>query len=395
MKFNKKNHQLISLVGGFTLIELTVVVMILGTLSSLGISNISKWLRLSKIDQASSILNFSLVECLELSRSGTDITATGPPSDVIDNNRLESSSYKIKTSKNKCADFFITPIDPDENILFEMGYQITADNKVTKIATPADNKSSLVQCKRWAGPNCGATEEQKAAWAAAAALAAEKKLCTDNFYSWLSDTPPNGGTGNSNRWNEATNTCDLTTYAFEGSIVANEAAVEAAQEAKLGAICNAQVLEQKDLDPPTTGTTTLSSCGEKEFHFCAGVDKQTKEAMETCIASNAETVCIAKTEEKRKSGYTGKWGPNNGQDTGPGKCNDVYWMCDQVLYSSETEFNDACIVEPKTPQECLADISTGWGHLERYLIERCAGLGNDEPDWPPCADSGYDACIGL
>ena len=70
-------------------------------------------------------------------------------------------------------------------------------------------------------------------------------------------------------------------------------------------------------------------------------------------------------------------------------------MCDEVLYSSETEFNDACIVEPKSPQECLADLATGWGHLAGYINQRCAGLGNDEPGWPPCADSGYDACIGL
>jgi prepilin-type N-terminal cleavage/methylation domain-containing protein len=194
---NNQNHHLINSDGGFTLIELTAVVVILGILGSLGIGNITRWMKLSKIDQASSILSNSLVECLQITRGGTDPTTVGPPGDVIENNRLESSGYKIKTSKDKCSDFFITPLNDNEKVLFEMGYQITADNQVTKIATPADDQSSLIRCKRWAGPNCGASDEQKAAWAAAAALAAEKKQCTDDFYSWLNG-PPQGTTTDGN-----------------------------------------------------------------------------------------------------------------------------------------------------------------------------------------------------
>ena len=144
----KKNLHLFTSDEGFTLIELTAVVVIMGILSSLGIGNITRWIKLSKIDQASSLLSNSLVECLQSTRGGTDPTTVGPPGDVIDNNRLESSGYKIKTSKDKCADFFITPISSDEKVLFEMGYQINVDNKVTKIATPADNQSSLIRCKR-------------------------------------------------------------------------------------------------------------------------------------------------------------------------------------------------------------------------------------------------------
>ena len=171
----KKNLHFNSSNEGFTLIELTAVVVILGILGSLGIGNITRSMKSSKIDQASSLLSNSLVECLQITRGGTDPTTVGPPDDVIDNNRLLTSGYKIKTSKDKCADFFITPLSSEDTVLFEMGYQITADNQVTKIATPADSQSSLTRCKRWAGPNCGASEEQKAAWAAAAALAAEKK----------------------------------------------------------------------------------------------------------------------------------------------------------------------------------------------------------------------------
>ena len=124
MKNNNSIHEIpLSLKNdeGFSLIELSAVVVVLGVLASLGIGNINKWMKLSKIDQATSVLSNSLVECLQSTRGGSDPTTVGPPSDVIDNNRLASSGYKIKTTKDKCSEFFITPIKTDEKLLFEMG----------------------------------------------------------------------------------------------------------------------------------------------------------------------------------------------------------------------------------------------------------------------------------
>ncbi len=392
---NKQNLHLINSDGGFTLIELTAVVVILGILGSLGIGNITRWTKLSKIDQASSLLSNSLIECLQTTRGGTDPTTVGPPTDVIDNNSLESSGYKIKTSKDKCSDFFITPIDENEKVLFEMGYQITADSKVTKISTPADNQSSLIRCKRWAGPNCGASEEQKAAWAAAAALAAQKKECNDNFYSWLNDTPPNGGIGSFNRWNENTNDCSLLTYAFEGSIVADQAAVEAAQAAKLGAICNTKILSQKTLNPPTTGLTQFSECGNQKFYFCLGEDKQTEAAMDACIVQNREAQCIADREKARQNDHLGKYGPFEG----PGTCGETYYMCNKVQLSDEAEFNSsACSTSAKEKKEleekakkCLDKVDKG----KRYTVSVwCKYLGGQVEDWSGCTSTGFYKCMG-
>ena len=366
--------------------ELSVVVAILGILGSFSISNISKWMKLAQIDEAMSVLNNSLVECLQSTRGGTDPTTVSPPSSVIDNTRLEASKYKIKSSKDKCSDFFITPIKEDENQLFEMGYQITSDGNVTKISFPSDDQSSLSRCKRWAGPNCGASAEQQAAWAAAAALAKEKKDCGDTFYSWLNDTPPNGGTGSFKRWDSNSQSCSLTTFAFEGTIVSNQAAVDAALEQKLGAICNAKVIEQKDIK--TTGKTNLSDCPGKTFYFCLGQDKQTEDAMNVCIAENQEQTCIANREQARINDHKGKYGPF----PGPGTCGQTFWMCEKVQFNSETEFNSSsCFTSAKDSKSCLDDPEIVNPSKKALVSSFCIDPGNLK--WHPMCDS-YLTCTG-
>merc|ERR1712159_357603 len=165
-----------------------------------------------------SVLNNSLVECLQTTREGKDPTTESPPAKVIDNQRLGPAKYKIKSENDICSSFYITPIDSEDNVRFEMGYQITASGGVTKIATPADDESSFGRCKRWAGPNCGASAEQQAQWLLEAQLAAAESECTDNFSNWL--TGPPAGTGNQNRWDPVEKTCTLETWAYSGSIVA-------------------------------------------------------------------------------------------------------------------------------------------------------------------------------
>ena len=64
-------------------------------------------MKLAKIDEAITLLNNSLVECLASTRGGVDPTTISPPDNVIDNNRLESSGYKIKTSKDNAQSFLL------------------------------------------------------------------------------------------------------------------------------------------------------------------------------------------------------------------------------------------------------------------------------------------------
>ena len=380
--FSKKNPSLIESEEGFSMIELAAVVAILSILGSLGFTNITKWMKLAQIDEAMSVLNNSLVECLQSTRGGTDPTSVSPPSSSIDNSRLEPAKYKIKNEKDKCSDFFITPIEEDEKILFEMGYQITAAGNVTKISFPADDQSSLQRCKRWAGPNCGASAEQQAAWAAAAALAKAKKDCGDEFYNWLNDTPPNGGTGSFTRWNSNTQSCSLTTYAFEGTIVSNQAAVDAALEQKLGAICTAKVNEQKSIK--TTGKTTLSDCPGKTFYFCLGQDKQTENAMNVCIAENEEQTCIANREQARQNDHKGKYGPF----TGPGTCGQTFWMCNKIQFTSENDYkSSSCAATVEDTESCLDKE----GGRKTTVTSFCIDPGNLK--WHPICDN-YFECTG-
>tara|TARA_Y100001968_G_scaffold253139_1_gene238722 strand:- start:1177 stop:2400 length:1224 start_codon:yes stop_codon:yes gene_type:complete len=351
---------------GFSLIELSVVVFVLGILGSLSIGNISKWTKFSKIDEASSILSSSLIECLELSRGGKDPTSVGPIN-VISNEILESSGYKIKTSKDKCSEFFITPKNSEEKVLFEMGYQITADNQVTKIATPADNESSLIRCKRWAGSNCGASEEQKAAWAAAASLAARKKECNDNFFNWLNGPPP--GTTSENfpkySWNSEQKDCNLRRYAFEGSLFGSQDDVDEAFKKKLGAVCDAKVVSQKNLNPPTDGVVSnFTECPGQIFYFCNGEALANEADMKSCQNKNKAKKCENARDSKAQSNYSGKWGPNEHKLIGPEPCGTTYWMCGGNYTTNESDYKTwSCFSpgggggkqKPKTAEECIAE----------------------------------------
>ena len=320
---------------GFTLIELAVVVAVLSILGSMGIGNITRWIKLSKIDQATALLSNSLVECLESTRSGVDPATTGPPADVIDNNRLESSAYKIKDSKDKCSQFFIVPKDSDENVLFEMGYQITVDNQVTKIATPADNLSSLSRCKRWAGPNCGASEEQKKKWEEERLLAERKKKCEDDYSAWLSDAPPPGRTGSSNTWDSTKKTCTRQKWVCDGTELAGgQEALDKCIEDKQGAECTKNVNDLKNATPPTDGIIeNVPSCpAGNKYYFCQGAKMNNEDEMKACRDKAFSDKCALIYSEKAKTGYSGSWGPrpkdeNGNAIQGPPPCGDIAYMC--------------------------------------------------------------------
>ena len=334
---NKIPH-LINSNEGFTLIELIAVISILSALASLGISNVTKWMKLAKIDEAVVVLNNSLVECLASARSGTDLTTLSPPTDVIDNNRLESTSYIIKTSKDKCADFFITPKNSDENLLFEMGYQINANNNVVKIATPANDQASLIRCKRWAGPNCGASQAQKDAWALAAAIAKAKQECNAAYDSWATGPPPGTTTEGQpqNRWdsskepqltiNNLQSGCSLTTYAYKGQIQSSQAVVDQMISDALGVLCDNKVKEENA--KKVFGIKQYPDvCGDKTFYLCQGADRQTEVAMNNCQSDYQEEVCTSNKNNARTSGEAKYVGPG-----GPGICSKTFYFCDDREY---------------------------------------------------------------
>ena len=367
---------------GYTIIELSVVLVILSILAGVTIPNISKWLKLAKIDETKSLVNSTLAECIQNFRDGTQPADALPPDRVISNDRLGPAGYKIKDSDNKCDSFFVTPKSETEDILFELGFKITASGQVTKIATPANNSASLPSCKRWAVVNCGATAEQIAAWAAQEALEKAKQECETAYNDWFINTPPKGGNGSFNRWDSSANSCTKKVWACEGDSVSDENAFDACQEAILGAACNAKIQEAKTAK--TSAVTTFSECPNRTFYFCNGEDKQTEALMNTCIAASAEATCKNDRETKRvaslsSSSYppNGKWGP----EVGPGECGWERWICNGVEHENEESFNNdencnppepPCAPNPGTESDYCGDSGAWWDHpICNSFNDRC------------------------
>ena len=321
---------------GFTLIELTAVLVILSALSAISLPNVNKWIKLSRIDEAKGSLNFAAANCLQNLRSGSVMTETDVAGIELSNDKLNTIGYKISSEKSKCDNFQIQPINSEDNVLFSFGFRISEEGDVTKIAIPNSNTTSLNSCKKWAGINCGVTPEQQAEWDRIAALAAAKKLCNEEFYKWLNDTPPNGGSGKFSRWDDDNNSCTRTTWGFEGSIVSGEEGYNEALERKLGKECSKKIKDQyttpKTTNPADSSgnysAVTIEECGTKEFWFVNGVDEGSKDEFLAKIAANKELKCLNDREATRqrdgKNSYYGKYGPFNG----PGACGETVWMCD-------------------------------------------------------------------
>ncbi|AIQ97337.1 type II secretion system protein [Prochlorococcus sp. MIT 0801] len=434
---NKKPPHLISSEEGFSIIELTFVVLILGILGSLGIGNITKWTKLAKIDEAMTIMNNSLIECLASTRSGTDPETVSPPSSVIDNNRLSPTGYKVKTDKDKCSEFYITPISSDEKILFEMGYEITSNNQVTKISDPADNQASLNRCKRWGGPNCGPSQLQKDKWAYQKEYDKKSKKCETDFSNFRLGPPK--GSGLRNRWDVSIDTqgctlatcsteyCSVETWLYKGDIVSNEDEYKQKQEEDLGKECSAAILAQKATEfSGAMSSSQLNSCvraGQPEvtYYFCLGDKKNDEDDMNACISANEakiiqqqEDECSFNRNEARLANpkaHDGKYGPH----PGPGTCGETFWMCDEIQYTTESEYNNSncantgggnggggnggggnggggnnCAGDCPTHAQCLAK-SDGPKFLINMWCKQGSGLSND----PLCHGSGYRSCMGF
>lgn len=329
--------------AGYSLVEIAVVISVLSILSAISIPNILKWVQLARIVEAKSILNSAAADCLTESRSGAAAALAATPRS-LDAERLSTTGYQIKDGKDKCQEISIAPASADDKLSYEIGFRLV-DGRIEKFAFPADNQDSLNSCKAWAGKNCGASEAQLAEWARLAALQVEKQKCNDAFNDWLRDTPPNGGTGQRNRWDDSTNTCTNGTWAFQGTIQRDEAAFNQARDRALGVKCRAEY-------EPNVGkldglfTYTDPDCGSPTY-FCSGNDLATTDlaVYEACKVKEASDKCLANREQARQNGHKGAYGPHEG----PEECGKKVWICDSKIVD-ELEYWKTCGYMP--PQKC-------------------------------------------
>jgi len=308
---------------GYTILELAVVIAILSAIAGIAFPSINRWIALARIDSVKTLLNSAAAECLQGIREGNSPEEIPIKETTVSNATLGSYGYKIKESDKSCASYFVIPTNEDETFMYQLGFKINSLGEIAKIAIPASDSGSLNSCKNWAGVNCGVSPEQQAIWDALAKIEKDKKTCNDNFYTWLQKP----SSGSYNRWDEATKSCSLETWAFEGSIQKDESAVKSARAAKIGAACvvKLQTKESEKFD----GLFNDAECGKT--YFCSGKDLATDDIVqyESCKEEERITRCTA---------ALGRWKDSsaNGQFSEPG-CTTL-WKCNNIYYTDQASF---------------------------------------------------------
>ena len=382
--------------NGYSILELTVVVVVLGILASVSLPRVSSFINSAKVDSAKAKLNAAAATCLQDIRQAADPSST-ISAGTLSNELLESDGYKISSDMSSCSTLMIEPLNPKNAEFFPMGFSI-ADGRLTKFAVPLSEDSQQA-CKSWAGSNCKAGEELKNLIAHNKAVQEAKTTCNESFYSWLNGNP--AGDGKKFRWDPkadndckrippantgstcTTNGCTLETWTFEGTIVNGEDGYKDALERKYGKICTEKLeekLQNKYTGGPvsilecgsskvmwfhegvdvgseqemnnaictaqqslhqgngTTGTTQIPACGDKDFYYCMGEDKNTEPLMQECIDSDAEASCKQDIKEAQESNHNGMFVPDK---NGPGVCSTPIWICNGLQYSTEDAYSSS------------------------------------------------------
>ena len=91
--------------GGFSLLEIAVILAVISILSSFAIPNVLRIGKDADLSEVQSLLNSSAADCLQSLRQGKDLTKTEPDPNAISDSRLSSINYKIKSLGNKCIIF--------------------------------------------------------------------------------------------------------------------------------------------------------------------------------------------------------------------------------------------------------------------------------------------------
>ena len=328
--------------SGFSLIELAAVLVVLSTLGAFAIPNILNALKINRIEEAKALMNSYAADCLNQFRSSSneDFRKSSPES--FSDSRFSAIGYKTLPGKNKCLHFAIKPLDKNEKTLFAMDFRINeSTGRVLKTAIPADNKTSFMSCKGWAGDNCGASEEQKREWERLAKLAKAKSDCENSFVKWQNKP----SSGSFPRWNSKSEKCNNITWVFEGRITGTKDAYEQALIDKYGRICSEWESKQFK-NKFTGGPISKKECGtERNFYFYKGIDQQTKAAFDKRIRDDKIQKCAGDKEAARLRGFKGLY---KGV-AGPDPCGTNVWMCNKRVLNSEAEYKTTPCGAPPPP----------------------------------------------
>ena len=318
--------------------ELVAVVAILGILAGFSLPVFFKVWKSTRIDQAKALLNSSIASCLEEYRKNPAATEIPVSDDTLSS--LESAGYAVSNSKKNCADFMVSPVDPNEDYMFPIGFMVRS-GKVTKIAIPARDRASESACKAWG--KCGIPPELQAEWDRIAKLEADKKACNDSFYEFLNT----GSKGQKNIWDDSAQSCSRAQWALDGTRYTTQEAYQAAFTAKVGKAC-IEKFNAYSTSNPQNGRYTDTEC-EIDTHFLNGNDLETSDPViyEAKFLEYNNQQCDAAESKWLEDGKAGAFSwPTGLSCTAKWKCpsenNSVY--TDQSSYTASQ-----CGTPPKPP----------------------------------------------
>ena len=362
--------------NGFSLLELTAVVVVLGVLSSITIPRIGNIISSSRVDEAKALLNTAAADCLQKSRLNDDDKDLIDDT-IISDTRMNPIGFKIDKSSNadKCSYFQLVPANDDDNIRFPIGFSVS-DGVLNKFATPTStDKGSIKSCETWAGVNCKQDESLKKLVAWKNQIAANKKTCEENYTKWLTadnttpfqfqrwnpnaesgcpSRPPKDGSESYKTSTCTTNGCNRDVFGLDGEFVGfTKKDYDRALEEKYGKACRewVAVKEQAGFTNNTTRLepeTKVPECGAQEFWFFEGEDQGTKEKF-------METACNAWVEKKASESppYTNDPDPTS-KPVKTTVCGDrELWFVDGIDYKNKAAF-DARLLK-KASEKCEAD----------------------------------------
>ena len=332
--------------SGFTLIELIVVIAGLSALVGFTVPNFLNSIKLNKIEEAKAIMNGYASDCLGKFRISTDpaeFIENATP-DELDGLKLGTLGYKIDGDKNKCSHIAIKPANEKDEKLFAFDFRMSSDGLILKTASPSSNPRFLNSCRGWAGKNCGLSDAQKAEFARLAALAKAKSECLSAYSSWLAA----GSSGESVSWDNNNETCTRKVYAFEGTPVNSNEAVEQALNAKYGKACSDWRLSKRNTTSPNGNPETLNpECGGVNYWFHSGNEFTTQAAWTAHDNLIKQQQCISNRANAISGGTEGKY---TYTPEGPPPCGQVVWLCNGEEYGSlEAYKSTPCGAPPVNP----------------------------------------------
>lgn len=337
---------------GFSLLELVVVVVVLGILSSVTLPKIGDVISSSQIDEAKSLLNMTAADCIQKSRLNSRDKDTIDET-IVSDQRLSSIGFQIDKSNkaDKCSYFQIIPTNENDGIRFPFGFSVSG-GELSKFANPTStDKGSIRSCERWAGVNCKQDQSLKKLVDWKNKIAAAKTTCETNYSTWLTqkntqpleykrwnpnaDTgcparpPKDGSTSYMTDPTCTTNGCNRTVYGLDGKFVGfTREDYDRALEEKYGKACTEWVANRKSIrytNNPQNKPAKLQECGSQEFWFYKGVDVGTQAEFNKRICSdNLET-------EKKKAGIR----------TVQGCGDELYYFSDNKIWDSEKDYKES------------------------------------------------------